>query len=74
LEPKAYNFKGLKNITRLKSGNVYKYLFGSTSNYGAVKDLKAQAESKGYTDSFIVAFKDGEKISLTEALKSESHR
>ncbi len=73
LEPASYNFQGLTDITRLKSGNIYKYLYGKTSNYEEVKNLKARAESKGYKDSFIVAYRNGEKISLTEALKSESN-
>jgi N-acetylmuramoyl-L-alanine amidase len=73
LAPKPYNFKGLKNITRIKNGNLYKYLYGNTSNYDDVKKLKAQAEAKGYKSCFIVAYKNGNKISLQEALKSESN-
>jgi len=38
-----------------------------------VKKLKAKAEEKGYKSCFIVAYRDGEKISLQEALKSESN-
>lgn len=73
LEPKPYNFKGLEDITRVKKGNLYKYLYGKTSNYEEVKKLKATAESKGYTSCFIVAYKNGEKIALQDALKSESN-
>lgn len=73
LEPKSYNFNGLKDISRTKSGNLYKYFYGNTSNYAKVKELKADAENKGYQKCFIVAFKDGQKISLQEALKSESN-
>ncbi len=73
LEPRSFNFKGLNDITRVKNGDMYKYLYGTTSNYDEVKKLKANAESKGYNSCFIVAFKNGEKISLQEALKSESN-
>ena len=73
LEPRPYNFRGLMDITREKNGNMYKYLYGKTNNYDEVKKLKATAEKKGYTSCFIVAFKNGEKISLQEALKSESN-
>jgi len=73
LEPRSYNFKGLTDITREKKGIMYKYLYGKTSNYDEVKKLKAEAESKGYTSCFIVAYKNGKKIALQEALKSESN-
>ncbi|PCI11008.1 MAG: N-acetylmuramoyl-L-alanine amidase [Flavobacteriaceae bacterium] len=70
LATKSYNFKGLKNIERVKVGNAYKYYLGKTSNFKTVKDLHQQAKKKGYKDAFIVAFKDGKKVSVTEALKT----
>jgi N-acetylmuramoyl-L-alanine amidase len=70
LETKPYNFKGLKVISRQKEGNLYKYFYGNTSNYQETKTLEQEAKSKGYTSSFIVAFKDGKKIALIDALKS----
>lgn len=66
---KSYNFKGLKNIQRIKVGAYYKYYYGVTSSYNnVVKSLKT-AKSKGYTSAFIVAFKNGEKVSLKEVNK-----
>jgi len=73
LETKSYNFKGLTNISRVKEGNLYKYFYGSTSNYNETKALANEAKRKGYATSFIVAFKDDKKISLTEALKTTSN-
>lgn len=70
LETKSYNFKGLNNISRIKEGNLYKYFYGSTSNYNETTKLAKDAKSKGYATSFIVAFKDDKKISLTDALKT----
>ncbi|RAJ16192.1 N-acetylmuramoyl-L-alanine amidase family protein [Olleya aquimaris] len=71
LEPKAYNFKGLKDISREKSGSLYKYYFGYTSDYNKAQKLQIEAKNKGYKDAFIVAYKDGKPIKLSEALKSE---
>ncbi|WGD34468.1 N-acetylmuramoyl-L-alanine amidase [Olleya sp. YS] len=71
LEPKAYNFKGLKNISRIKAGTLYKYYFGYTSDYNKAQKLQIEAKNKGYKDAFIVAYKDGKLIKLSEALKSE---
>ena len=70
LETKPYNFNGLDHVTREKEGNLYKYFYGATSNYNLTKDLEDEVKRKGYTSSFVVAFKDGKKISLTEALKT----
>ncbi|GAA4885308.1 N-acetylmuramoyl-L-alanine amidase [Flaviramulus aquimarinus] len=70
LEIKPYNFKGLKTISRLKEGSLYKYFYGSTTNYNDTKALEQEARKKGYSSSFVVAFKAGKKIALTDALKS----
>ncbi len=74
LEPKPYNFKGLSDISKLKVGKLYKYFYGSTSDYNKVKQLQEEAKSKGYTTSFVVAYnKKGEQIELEEALKSTTN-
>ena len=73
LETKSYNFKGLNSISRLKDGSLYKYFYGSTSDYEETKVLEQEARSKGYNSSFIVAFKDGKKIALIDALKSTTN-
>ena len=65
---KSYNFKGLKNVERVKVGRYYKYYYGNTSNYKEVKSSLQKAKKKGYSTAFIAAFKNGEKISLKEAL------
>ncbi|MFD1061881.1 N-acetylmuramoyl-L-alanine amidase [Winogradskyella litorisediminis] len=70
LETKAYNFKGLSDISRQKEGNLYKYYFGYTGDYNKAKEFKEIAKSKGYTSCFIVAYKDGKRISVETALKS----
>jgi N-acetylmuramoyl-L-alanine amidase len=66
---KSYNFKGLKNTQRVKVGSYYKYYYGATSSYkNALKSLKT-AKKKGYKSAFIVAFKNGDKVSLKEVNK-----
>ncbi|GAA4807469.1 N-acetylmuramoyl-L-alanine amidase [Litoribaculum gwangyangense] len=73
LETKSYNFKGLENISRIKEGSLYKYFYGSTNNYEDTKLLEVEAKKKGYNSSFVVAFKDGKKIDLIDALKSTAN-
>jgi N-acetylmuramoyl-L-alanine amidase len=70
LAPKAYNFKGLKNVDREKVGALYKYFYGNTSNYTEIQLMKKFAQEKGYSSAFVVAYKDGKKVKLSEVLAS----
>jgi len=63
------NFKGLDNISMVSEGNLYKYMYGETANYEAAKQLVSEAKAKGFTSSYLIAFKNGKKISIQEALK-----
>ena len=68
VEPIASNFKGLKNISVSKSGSVFKYMYGSTSNYEEAKKLLTETKTKGYNTAFIIAYKDGKSISVNDAI------
>jgi len=68
LEAKSYNFNGLKNVERVRSGKIYRYYLGKTSNYTKIQELQKSAKSKGYNSAFIVAFKNGKKISVENVL------
>ena len=63
------NFKGLKNITMASDGKYYKYLYGEVSNYEEAKKLLQEAKSKGYDSAYLIAFKNGEMISVQDAIK-----
>ncbi len=71
LETQAYNFKGLEKIERRKEGKMYKYYYGNTSSYLKIQALEREAQDNGFPGSFIVAFKNGNKISVNDALKSK---
>jgi len=73
LEPKSYNFKGLADISRTAQGNIYKYFHGNTSDYNKAKAMVKAAKAKGYTTSFVVAFKDGKEVRLADVLKTKSN-
>ena len=73
LETKAYNFNGLQDISRLKENGMYKYFYGHVKDYDKTKALEEEAREKGYTSSFIVAFKAGKKIALMDALKTTTN-
>lgn len=71
IEPSASNFKGLNPISSSKDGRLHKYYYGATSSYRQAQQMQEEAKRKGFTSSFVVAFKKGKKVSVNEALKSK---
>ena len=63
------NFKGLKGVSMTNENNYYKYMYGGTSNYDEAKSQLQEAKSKGYNSAYLIAFKNGAKISVQEAIK-----
>lgn len=71
IDTKAYNFRGLNNVERVKVGSYYKYYFGSSIDYEVAVKALQKAKEKGYTSAFLVAFANGEKVSVTDAKKMQ---
>ncbi|MEY4432735.1 MAG: hypothetical protein RLZZ44_865 [Bacteroidota bacterium] len=65
----AKNFKGLEPISMETYKKSFIYMYGETSDYEIAKQLLKEAKNKGYQSAFLLAFKNGEKISIQEALK-----
>lgn len=63
------NFNGLSNISMISEGTLNKYMYGETNDYDVAKQQLQEAKSKGYDSAFLIAFKNGKKISIQEALK-----
>lgn len=71
LELQPYNFKGLRELSMNKEGNLYKYYYGETSDYNKILLMKKFAREKGYASCYIVAFKDGKKQKLSSIINSD---
>lgn len=63
------NFNGLQTISLEQQGKLYKYFYGAENKYDEAKSNLEEAKKKGYTSAFIVAYKDGVKISISDAIK-----
>jgi len=65
----AKNFNGLNKLSKEPVKNLFRYMYGNVKTYEEAKTLKSDADSKGYTTSYIVAYKDGQRITIKEARK-----
>lgn len=63
------NFKGLKDISMTSEGKFYKYMYGETDSYDDAKKLLQEAKSKGYNTAYLIAIKNGEIISVQDAIR-----
>ena len=60
-------FKGLKDIEEFEIEGTYKYTVGNESNYNEIVKLQKKIR-KNFPDAFIIAFDNGKKISVKEAI------
>ena len=61
-------FKGVKNIDSYKEGGYYKYTTGSSTDYNEIYRLRKSLLDK-FPGAFIIAFKKGEKMDVTQAIR-----
>jgi N-acetylmuramoyl-L-alanine amidase len=64
---KAYSL--YKNLKYEKSDGMYKYAYAPFTDYDAALKVLKKVKVSGYKDAFIVVYKDGKKLSSTEAKK-----
>ena len=61
-------FKGLTPVGHYQEKGIYKYTYGESHDYNKVLRTKRQISTK-FKDAFIIAFKNGKKINVNEAIK-----
>jgi N-acetylmuramoyl-L-alanine amidase len=63
------NFKGLTGVEKTEEYKLYKYYWGGDEDLEVVRKNLSQAKKAGFSDAFLVAFYNGNKISIKEAQK-----
>lgn len=69
LSTKSSRFKGLSHIDHYKENNIYKYTYGADTDYNKIRRLKKSHTDKRFKDAFIIAFKNGKKMNVNEAIR-----
>ena len=59
-------FKG-KEVWEYQQGGLYKYTVGATDDFEEITKLQSELRDLGFKGAFVVAFKDGERIKVSEA-------
>jgi N-acetylmuramoyl-L-alanine amidase len=67
-ELKPENFNGVEGVSLYEAGGLYRYTVGKKKKISEANILQLQLKEKGFKDAFIVAFKNGKRISLSEAI------
>ena len=68
LKPGNKQFKGLSPVNHYQEKGLYKYTYGESTDYNKVLRTKRQIASK-FKGAFIIAFKDGKKMDVNQAIK-----
>lgn len=61
-------FKGLTPVSHYQEKGIYKYTYGESHDYNKVLKTKRQISTK-FKDAFIIAFKNGKKMNVNEAIQ-----
>lgn len=67
LQPGSPQFKQLEGVECYEEDNLYKYTYGSSADYNKIYRLRKTILDK-FPGAFIIAFKNGEKVSVVEAI------
>jgi N-acetylmuramoyl-L-alanine amidase len=65
----AAEFQGLEGVSFYFHDGLYKYTLGNESSMEDALKIQKQLQEKGYKDSFVVAFKNNERITAQQAMQ-----
>ncbi|CAG5082700.1 N-acetylmuramoyl-L-alanine amidase [Parvicella tangerina] len=69
LPTKPENFKGMTDVEMVAAGKWYKYFVGNYKSIDEAKARQKEVQEIGYDTAFIVAYENGKKINVSEAVK-----
>lgn len=60
--------KGLSPVSYYKEGGIIKYTYGEDTDYNKILRLKRMRVDAKFKDAFIIAFRNGEKMNVNQAI------
>lgn len=69
LAQNSRQFKGLKPVSWYQENGMIKYTFEEDEDYNKVLRIKKKVVDPKFKDAFIIAFKNGQKININQAIK-----
>ena len=73
LSPNDTQFKGLSDVEFYEEGGFYKYTVGNSTDYNAIAQKRKEILDK-FPGAFIIAFKNGTKINVNDAISEFKSR
>lgn len=73
LPSNSKRLKGQNGVSSYKEGGMYKYTVGESTNYSEINKMR-QSLAEQFPGCFVVAFKNGEKVNVNEAIKESRRR
>lgn len=62
-------FKGLSPVHYYKEGGIVKYTYGEDTDYNKILRLKRSKVDAKFKDAFVIAFRNGEKMDVNQAIR-----
>lgn len=62
-------FKDLQGVKKYFNDGQYKYTIGELNSFQEAEKLKKQLRKNGFKDAFVIAFNNGERIEVNDAVK-----
>lgn len=68
IQESSPEFKNIPKVSVVYSDNWYRYFAGNETSLESIQEIKKIVVNQGYKDAFIVAYQNGQRISVQEAL------
>lgn len=69
LSSNSKQFKGLTPVDSYEENGIIKYTYGADTNYNKILRLKRNKVDSKFKDAFIIAFKNGQKVNINQAIR-----
>ncbi len=69
LPARSRQIKGLSPVNHYKENGIVKYTYGEDTDYNHILRLKRTKVDAKFKDAFIIAFKNGKKMNINQAIK-----